>query len=500
MVTKQVEEHTLNVLKNSTKDLKRQLETMLPALEEFHKIMSSLESADNKDSLVGIISKVEDLLFGSYFILNELMSYLKMSIGTNIVYEKRYFLQCINECICEAYNFLKGKDCDGVWDNIISTVRTLDNPILNVYADNIESELQKLEENFLDIKLRNTTAHYDKPIKMYETISTITSEDTFCKAVSQYMLIHMRITHFTDIIFALLFQLLPTKSAVYCQTGASHNQTWCIKTLLETRLAEKFAGDSRMEIVSKESLERVSKLIDTLYGTHKSVDAAYNYFKEKGIAFPISLRVTHQLCLIRMIIDFMRCDIICAMRAYMNSETNLERAIHLRKIYLTEVSALKHLYGYTEKSRRNSLWTQLMIVNTNYNNDKTQLIQEELDAFESHLDTIKRNLFIHFKEKENLNIEKRYEAYEQLDHINEIKEALALLALCKEMEIYTTEMLYQISKAEDKRHQEQKEKYHDMFNRLRDMMPSSKSTDDANSQVRSMLNDAENKLMALFEL
>jgi hypothetical protein len=68
------------------------------------------------------------------------------------------------------------------------------------------------------------------------------------------------------------------------------------------------------------------------------------------------------------------------------------------------------------------------------------------------------------------------------------------------MEIYTTEMLYQISKAEDKRHQEQKEKYHDMFNRLRDMMPSSKSTDDANSQVRSMLNDAENKLMALFEL
>ena len=141
-----------------------------------------------------------------------------------------------------------------------------------------------------------------------------------------------------------------------------------------------------------------------------------------------------------------------------------------------------------------------MIVNTNYNSDKTQLIQEELDAFESHLDTIKRNLFIHFKEKENLNIEKRYEAYEQLDHINEIKEALALLALCKEIEIYTTEMLYQISKSEDKRHQEQKEKYHDMFNRLRDMMPSSKSTDDANSQVRSMLNDAENKLMSLFDL
>ena len=496
----QANNHTLNVLKNNTKDLELQLEAILPTLEELHQIVSSRETADNKDSLIGFVSGVEDLLFGSYFILNELLSYFKMTIGTNIAYEKRYFLRCINECVCEAYNYFKGKENDGVWDNIISAVRTLDNPILNVYADNIESELQKLEENHLDIKLRNATAHYDKPIKMYETISTITSEDTFCKAVSQYMLIHMRINHFANITFAVLFQLLPTRNAVCGRTVVGQNQALDIKTLLETRLVEKFVGDSRMGIVSKESLERVSKSIDTLYGTHKSVDAAYHYFKENNIDFPVSLEVTHQLCLIRMIVDFMRCDITCAMRAYMNSETNLERALHLRKIYLTEVSALKHLYGYKEKSKCNSLWTQLLAVNTNYNNEKTQFIQKELDAFESHLDTTKRNLFIHFKEKGHLNIEKRYEAYIQLDHINEVKEALALLALCKEIENYTAEMLQQISKAEDKRFHEQKERFHEMFNNLHDMVSSSKSTNDINTQVKSMLNDAENKLMKLFEL
>ena len=496
----QVNNHTLNVLKNNTKDLELQLEAILPTLEELRQIVSSRHTSDNKDSLIGFVSGVEDLLFGSYFILNELLSYFKMTIGTNIAYEKRYFLRCINECVCEAYNYFKGKENDGVWDNIISAVRILDNPILNVYADNIESELQKLEENHLDIKLRNATAHYDKPIKMYETISTITSEDTFCKAVSQYMLIHMRINHFANITFAVLFQLLPTRNAVCGRTVVGQNQALDIKTLLETRLAEKFVGDSRMGIVSKESLERVSKSIDTLYGTHKSVDAAYHYFKENNIDFPVSLEVTHQLCLIRMIVDFMRCDITCAMRAYMNSETNLERALHLRKIYLTEVSALKHLYGYKEKSKCNSLWTQLLAVNTNYNNEKTQFIQKELYAFESHLDTTKRNLFIHFKEKGHLNIEKRYEAYKQLDHINEVKEALALLALCKEIENYTAEMLQQISKAEDKRFHEQKERFHEMFNNLHDMVSSSKSTNDINTQVKSMLNDAENKLMKLFEL
>lgn len=496
----QANNHTLNVLKNNTKDLELQLEAILPTLEELHQIVSSRETTDNKDSLIGFVCGIEDLLFGSYFILNELMSYFKMAIGTNILYEKRYFLRCINECVCEAYNYFKGKENYGVWDNIIPAVRTLDNPILNVYADNIESELQKLEENHLDIKLRNATAHYDKPIKMYETISTITSEDTFCKAVSQYMLIHMRITHFSDIAFAVLFQLLPNRNAACIQTEVGQNQTWDIKTLLETRLAEKFAGDSRMEFVSKESLKRVSNSIDTLYGTHKSVDAAYSIFKEKGIVFPISLEVTHQLCMIRMIVDFMRCDIVCAMRAYMNSETNLERALHLRKIYLTEVSALKHLYGYKEKSRRSSLWTQLLAVNTDYNNNKTQLLQKKLDAFESHLDTTKRNLFSHFKEEENLNIEKRYEAYKHLNHINEIKEALELLALCKEIENYSAEMLYQIREVEDKRHQEQKERYHKMFNSLRDMVTSSTSADNVNSQVKSMLNDAENKLMRLFDL
>lgn len=201
-----------------------------------------------------------------------------------------------------------------------------------------------------------------------------------------------------------------------------------------------------------------------------------------------------------MIVDFMRCDITCAMRAYMNSETNLERALHLRKIRLTEVSALKHLYGYNEQSKRTSLWAQLLAIITDYKNNKTQLVQQKLDAFESHFDMTKRNLFSHFKEKGNLNIEKRYEAYKQLDHINELKEALALLALCKEIENYTAEMLQQISKAEDKRHQEQKEKYHEMFNSLREMVASSKSTNDVNAHVKSMLNDAENKLMKLFEL
>ena len=500
MVTKQADEHTLNVLRNSTKDLKRQLETILPALEEFHKIMSSQESFDNKDSINVFVRGVENLLFGSYFILNELMSYFEMTIGTNIVYEKRYFLRCINECVCEAYNYFKGKENNGVWDNIIPAVRTLDNPILNVYADNIESELQKLKEDHLDIKLRNTTAHYDKPIKMYDTVSTITSEDTFCKAVSQYMLIHMRIVHFADITFAILFQLLPTRNAVCSQTGVGQNQTRDLKSLLKSQLAEKFAGDSRMSIISEKSLERISKSIDSLYNNHKRIEVVRHYFKEKSIDFPISLEVTQKLCLIRMVVDFMRCDITCAMRAYMNSETNLERALHLRKIYLTEVSALKHLYGYKEKSKCTSLWTQLLAVNTNYNNDKTQLIQKELDAFESHLDTTKRNLFIHFKEKGHLNIEKRYEAYKELDHINEVKEALALLALCKEIENYTIEMLQQINKVEDKRLQEQKERYHEMFNSLRDMVSSSKSTDDVNSQVKSMLNDAENKLMKLFEL
>ena len=111
-----------------------------------------------------------------------------------------------------------------------------------------------------------------------------------------------------------------------------------------------------------------------------------------------------------------------------------------------------------------------------------------------------RNLFIHFKEKGHLNIEKRYEAYKKLDHINEVKVALALLALCKEIENYTTEMLQQINKVEDKRLQEQRERYHEMFNSLRDMVSSSKSTNDVNSQVKSMLDDAENKLMKLFEL
>ncbi len=496
---KEASKQTLNTLRNNAKDLFCQLESVLPAMVELNVRLSQSEKSNDKESICSFVSGVENLLLGSYFILHELLASLKLTLDSNSLYEKRYHLQCINECACEAYEYFIGRKNNGVLINLNTVVKNLRNPILKVYADNIETELRNLGEHYCNIELRNCTAHYDKPEVIYEKQAIIIEEDSFCKIISQCMLIHMHISHFSGIAFAVLFKVLPKIDKME-KSNMLMKQTKDLKAIIESKLAEKFASDNSIQNLSEKSLEVITKLIDSLYQNNKRYGMIYSFCKERNIDLPICVDVMHQLCLIRMMVSYMRCDIVCAMRAYINSETCLERAMHLRKIYLTEVSALKHLYGYNERSRSNSLWTKLMAINCEYDNGEAKIIGEELDAYESHLDNTKRNLYSHFRENKQLNITNRYEAYKQLNQISEINEALKLMGLCKSIEEYTTIVLERVKNSENKKHQKQMKKCRIMFDQMRNMIVLSDTPKKRHAELIAMINNTEEKLMSVYDI
>lgn len=458
-------EYTISVLKENVRNEIIELEKLFPLFEDLHIRLSKLDSDDSKDSLYSCTKGIEDLLFGCNFILYELLSYMNMSIDSVINYEKRYCLQCINECICEAYNFLWGKKNNGMIKRLKSTTINLNITILNTVIDEIETEIMKLGENYLNNNLRNITAHYDKPLTMYDKISEIKDENFFCKGISQFMLIHTHICDLADMFFAILVRILP-KNHVRKSCYEKTKPQWNFKDFFANKFAERISFEGHLEIISKESLISVSKSIDTLFDNHKCMNEMIQHFKFNDVG----LVLIDQLCMVMMMIAFVRCDITCAMRAYMHSETNLERAMHLRKIYLIEANSLKHLYGYNNESRQASIWTKLISINYDYNKDKTKLIQTKLDSFESHLDTTKRNLFSHFMEKDQNNIVLRYKAYMQMDHIDEINEALELLSLCKEIENYAADILRHINESAQNNLKEQISKTCEIFYRLRDQV------------------------------
>lgn len=201
-----------------------------------------------------------------------------------------------------------------------------------------------------------------------------------------------------------------------------------------------------------------------------------------------------------MMIGFIRCDLICVMKAYLNSKSGLERSLQLRKIYLTEVSALTHLYGYNQVKKTKSLWQKLIDIDTNHHEIESATIQEDFKELTLHLDSTRRNLYIHFREDKDLNILKRYETYKRLDQIVEINKSLKLIHLCKKIENYTKLILKKIEKKEHLKYQKQEDHFHKTFEDMRQLINNIKSSEDMKLQSVNMIDEMEEKINNIFKI
>lgn len=477
---------TQDILKYNTRQLIKQFEELLTILNEFHQINSYLISDATRNTInIKIIKGIEDLLFGSTFMNYELLSYLYMCLQSKNNYEKRYHMQCINECMCESYSFFYGNN-NGIMVTIQSIASILNNPIINNLSNKLTESIEILGDKYRNITLRNITAHYDKPYTMYENIAALNNEDESCKGVSHYLQIQNQIFIFAQQVSDILLHNMPQTKGII-NYNEKDKKEFSIKKWFETKLAQHFSFNCNLNTISNESLQKATKFIDTIYFEHKKIEELKKYLPSANNEWELM----DTICMMMMMVTFMRCDIICAIRSYLNSETNFEQAMHLRKIHIIETSALKHIYGYTAKSREQSIWTKLIQINNDNNKEKIQLIEERLNAFESHLDSIKRNLFIHFIEKGKPIVAIRYKAYFELNHFKEINEALNLLSLCKEIESYTTYCLRLITESANRKMKENQTSYRKWIEKLHKTI--------GNEQAIKILDNFEKTICKVFD-
>jgi hypothetical protein len=492
------DKQSLNSLTQNSKDAMAELEGVFPAMMKMREHLTAIENeAANIDgSILALFSKTEDLYIGSHFIIHELMSSLRLLLDTDIVYEKQYHVQNINLTLCEAYKYFVGVKKDGVWPLLKPMISALDNHILQSYKTIIDVELTKLGAEYCDKQMRNSTAHYDEPIKRYNQLLKITDEDKYCKAISQFMLIYLRISQISTIIFAIISQIMPKSTA---QNIEQKMPMFDVKAFVENDIAEKLSSDERIRKLSKESLTNRNNNIDSLYNDYLKYENTKKFILTRNLQIPQSIEILCQLVLLRMMTSFVRCDITCAMRAYINSKSSVERSLHLRKIYMTEVSALTHLYGYNQDKKRKSLWHQLINIDTTYDEKELSPLRENFEELTAHLNRTRRNLYTHFRENDNLNVLKRYNAYRELNQVAEINEALKLLHLCEKIDNYTMSVLKRIGEEIEQKSKEQKNSRYAMFENMRTMTRYSRSSETMKAQTLTMLNEMEKKLADLFD-
>lgn len=493
---------TLYSLKNNLKDSMAELEEILPVMVELRQrlLVMGTDDIDKRDTLLSLLSKTHDLLMGSYFILHELVTSLRLLLDSTIPYEKRYHIQSINLSLCEAYNYFSGNKNDGVWNLLKPMIVVLDDPKLNPFVEIVDRELAKLGTEYCDKQMRHSTAHFDKPIERYKSICSITEEDKYCGGTSQFLLNHFYFSSISMMIFSIINQTIPKKTMQGVKEEISEIPAFDIKDFVEKSVAKKIASDERMDKISDQSLTAVSNFIDSLYNDHLKCEGLKEYAVTHNTELPTTVSAINQLILLRMMVSFIRCDLTCAIRAYMNSESSIERSLHLRKIYLIEVSALTHLYGYNSKKKSESVWSQLMVLYNDNSVNESELLQEKLEEQTNQLDCVRRNLHTHFREGDELNIVKRYEAYKELNQVAELKRSIDLLHLCERIEDYTMSVLSRIDKNQRQKSIEQQDYMHTMFESMRTIIKNSKSSEEIKTNTIAKLNEMEKKLTHLFDL
>jgi uncharacterized membrane-anchored protein YhcB (DUF1043 family) len=479
----------------------QETESMFPDMMELRVQLTDLENsiANKKESFLALYSNTVDLFVGSHFIMHELISSLRCLLTTTTVYEKRYHIQNINLCLCEAYGYLveDNKHSMGVWHLLRSGILDLDSIELNLCIDKIDKELSVLKSEFCDIEMRNITAHYDNPIRMYSMNSRIIEEDEYCNAVSQYMLIHSHFTQISMQMFDIVRRFVRSKTSIDTKKTVSP-PIFDIKGFAEDYMADKLASNELLSNLSEESLIKISESIDYLYRHHLSYEELKKYIATQKVSFPVSAEILYQLILIRIMVGLMRCDLTCAIRAYINSKSRVERSLQLRKVYMIEVSALTHLYGYNPKRRFNSLWEKLNKINICPAENEKAVLQEKLDELTSKLNNARRDLYTHFREGERLNIVQRYDVYKGMNQSEELHKILILFELCKKIEDYTLAIVKRIEQKEEQQAQERKRNNHNMFEKMRTMTTQSSSTDEVKVRMLTMLDEMEGKLAEFF--
>lgn len=390
----------------------------------------------NKDLLKNKLQMIFELLSGSLLGMYEVCSSFKSMLLTDAIYAKRYHMQIINLSQYEWCVYLCGKNRDGVLPNLINLLNEQHYDILG-----LEEILQQV--NLLGKKcnagLRKMTAHYDEPYIMYEKLITLNNEDVYAQRVGDQLLIH-------NMIFKYVSPVLQEVVATLCiePKGYLNNKKigdFSIRDILNDKVADAFDKKEELNILIIEQMASAWGDIESLKRMYDTCEKAIAFLKSKQLDYN-RFKELKSIVEMRLIVNFMRCDLECSMNSYLNASSNIERSICFMRVYRLKISALTHLYGYNEERRHKSLWCKIKSIPEFKTTSLSDDIEKILQSLTSHFDCTKRNLYTHYREGEKLNISDRWQCASKMNHPKELMQILQLVTLCKKINQYLCSLIF----------------------------------------------------------
>ncbi len=326
------------------------------------------------------------------FIALDLCVALRACLISKNKYENRYHIKYLLVNIYEAVRAIYNKENDKY--SYLSKLQRIDTQLLNndSYC-NIINKIQLLQSEFACISnARNSYVHYDENVlDTYNHLVDIKSEEYATQWCCELLYVLQYIKNLCESKFTVeISEIMVSPSCDY-------------NAMIVQSIHDKISNDENLKGAIKSTINRAIK----------DLDAHARYLKLVNL---LDLDVAAKVCPflnIYMLIQILRADIAVAVKAFLQSQDNVESMMNLRRIAIIKYEGLSHLQCMWQKLPNSLVY------------DKED---EWINTITSGEKKDERNQSTHYRYRGNDYISKMYiECRDSMNHLKILKEIPSLL-------------------------------------------------------------------------
>ena len=454
-----------------------------------------------------LLRDVPELRMDVAFILVDLQTCIRASLNTDKGYEKRYHLKNLYAGILEGYKLLYGfgkMRRKTIWykvgkhiDEAITATpeqNQLFEPLKQNY-DAITEQLKSIEAKMTSKDDRNLIYHYDDDLLLvYRLTLKEKSED---EAIKKYLPFRDAITAMLELTLKIELAEGQMGHALPPRTGKSDD----VSLMIVRKVSETFGSNPGWPEVLSISVDMGTGFIDNYAGYKEKVlktEAVLGSMLKEKTELP-EFDMIKELLDVQLLACFMMTDASCIMRAFINSGSDVECPLFLRRLLISRVSTLTHLIGYG-KDEENSMWARIMDVIPSTNKEmkaEAMAIKNELSQLRQRSDGDTRALFVHLINNHSFesNIPDMVETLEDLTILSELGAAKGIVTVCGKISRFMPKVMGAIAEQSKKEKIESNKRYKKQMDEFRAMAYHPNCPKVLGDSIRQQMDEIEKLLL-----
>ena len=404
------------------------------------------------DSLPPILKLVPELRKDIEFILADMYSSYRAVINAQTPIEKRLNLKNFRADMHESFKLLYGFGSmrqHTTWAKIGTEIRILSDSEKNdnyrelqELYDTITTSILTIESSDEEKDNRELTYHYDDDLlKVYQNILDTNDEEKFSQrfiSIMSTLQVVLRFLHQIEFLEGIKGYQLPKVETVDISL-----------LFVQRMLANKLNGNSRLREALDYILKNSSRIDDAA-----RLENGMCAFKEFALSqnpladIPEADNMIN-LANTQLLLQIMLVDIATIVNAYVHSGSDPEYALTLRRLTITRVSTLSHLYGYSDTEKSKSLWTLICNMIPGACTpliSESEKINSALEGLIDNVDKKNRTLYAHFIDKRKSNVSEIISGIENFNLFAELKKADSLLRVTKWVQNFLRDLIDKLAK------------------------------------------------------